>query len=108
MHLSANEIDVQFQYRYANQVSPDNAPVDWERTAVNFTPFWFKYPKAIRLVASGLINIKPLVTHRFNLEDAVAAFHVAADPSQGAIKVQIKDWRNTLYVVLREVFQIVV
>ncbi|KAJ3762233.1 L-arabinitol 4-dehydrogenase [Lentinula raphanica] len=68
MHLSANEIDVQFQYRYANQ-----------------------YPKAIRLIAGGLINVKPLVTHRFALEEAVAAFHVAADPAQGAIKVQIQD-----------------
>ncbi|TEB36567.1 L-arabinitol 4-dehydrogenase [Coprinellus micaceus] len=68
MHLSANEIDLQFQYRYANQ-----------------------YPKAIRLVAGGLINVKPLVTHRFPLEDGVSAFHVAADPSQGAIKVQILD-----------------
>lgn len=68
MHLSANEIDVSFQYRYANQ-----------------------YPKAIRLVAGGLINLKPLVTHRFALEEAVAAFHVAADPAQGAIKVQIQD-----------------
>ncbi|KAF8634563.1 hypothetical protein AX17_004153 [Amanita inopinata Kibby_2008] len=68
MHLSANEIDVQFQYRYANQ-----------------------YPKAIRLIAGGLINVKPLVTHRFQLEDAVNAFHVAADPAQGAIKVQILD-----------------
>lgn len=68
MHLSANEIDVSFQYRYAHQ-----------------------YPKAIRLVQAGLINLKPLVTHRFKLEDAVKAFHVAADPSQGAIKVQIQD-----------------
>ncbi|KAG1808716.1 chaperonin 10-like protein [Suillus subaureus] len=68
MHLSANEIDVSFQYRYANQ-----------------------YPKAIRLVAGGLIDLKPLVTHRFKLEEAVSAFHVAADPSQGAIKVQIQD-----------------
>ncbi|TFK61930.1 GroES-like protein [Pluteus cervinus] len=68
MHLSANEIDVSLQYRYANQ-----------------------YPKAIRLVAGGLINLKPLVTHRFSLEDAVAAFLVAADPTQGAIKVQICD-----------------
>lgn len=50
-----------------------------------------QYPKAIRLVAGGLINLKPLVTHRFKLEDAVSAFHVAADPSQGAIKVQITD-----------------
>ena len=68
MHLSANEIDVKFQYRYANQ-----------------------YPKAIRLIAGGLINLKPLVTHRFKLEEAVQAFHVAADPKQGAIKVQILD-----------------
>jgi len=68
MHLSTNEIDVKFQYRYANQ-----------------------YPKAIRLVAGGLINLKPLVTHRFKLEEAVQAFHVAADPKQGAIKVQILD-----------------
>jgi len=68
MHLSANEIDVSFQYRYANQ-----------------------YPKAIRLVAGGLINLKPLVTHRFKLDDAVSAFHIAADPTQGAIKVQIHD-----------------
>jgi L-iditol 2-dehydrogenase len=50
-----------------------------------------QYPKAIRLVAGGLVNLKPLVTHRFKLEDAVTAFHVAADPSQGAIKVQIQD-----------------
>ncbi|KIJ50699.1 hypothetical protein M422DRAFT_27260 [Sphaerobolus stellatus SS14] len=68
MHLSANEIDLQFQYRYCNQ-----------------------YPKAIRLVSSGLIDVKPLVTHRFKLEDAIKAFHIAADPSQGAIKVQILD-----------------
>ncbi|WVQ66014.1 uncharacterized protein L199_004192 [Kwoniella botswanensis] len=67
-YCSANEIDLQFQYRYANQ-----------------------YPKAIRLVSGGLINLKPLVTHRFPLEQAVKAFHVAADPKQGAIKVQITD-----------------
>ncbi|KAI6126404.1 chaperonin 10-like protein [Pisolithus croceorrhizus] len=68
MQLSANEIDVSFQYRYANQ-----------------------YPRAVRLVAGGLIDLKPLVTHRFRLEEAVEAFHVAADPAQGAIKVQIHD-----------------
>ncbi|KAF5338337.1 hypothetical protein D9611_012456 [Ephemerocybe angulata] len=68
MHLSANEIDLAFQYRYCNQ-----------------------YPKAVRLVAGGLINLKPLVTHRFSLEDAVSAFHTAADPRLGSIKVQILD-----------------
>ncbi len=35
--------------------------------------------------------MKPLVTHRFALEDAMDAFNVAADLTQGAIKVQIQD-----------------
>jgi hypothetical protein len=47
------------------------------------------YPKAIRLVSNGLIDLKTLVTHRFDLEDAVKAFHTAADPSSGAIKCQV-------------------
>ncbi|CED84470.1 l-arabinitol 4-dehydrogenase [Phaffia rhodozyma] len=68
MFLSAHEIDVKYQYRYCNQ-----------------------YPKAIRLVSSGLINLKSLVTHRFKLENAVEAFHTAADISSGAIKCQIID-----------------
>jgi L-iditol 2-dehydrogenase len=42
-------------------------------------------------VSGGLIDLKPLVTHRFALNDAVSAFNVAADPSSGAIKVQIVD-----------------
>lgn len=68
MHLSAHEIDLKYQYRYAEQ-----------------------YPKAIRLVAAGLIDVKPLVTHRFALEDALDAFEIAADYSKGSIKVQIVD-----------------
>jgi Zn-dependent alcohol dehydrogenase len=48
------------------------------------------YPKAIRLVSNGLIDLKTLVTHRFDLEDAVKAFHTAADPSSGAIKCQVR------------------
>lgn len=81
MHMSANEIDLKLQYRYASQ-----------------------YPKAIRkflllaqflirlltlcflmigLVEAGLINLKPLVTHRFTLENAVEAFETAVDISRG-------------------------
>ncbi|GAA5878913.1 hypothetical protein JCM8547_007551 [Rhodosporidiobolus lusitaniae] len=68
MFMSANEIDLKLQYRYANQ-----------------------YPKAIRLVEAGYINLKPLVTHRFTLETAIEAFETAVDVSRGAIKVQIHD-----------------
>lgn len=67
MRLSTREVDLQFQYRYCNT-----------------------WPKAIRLVKSGVIELGKLVTHRFQLEDAVEAFKTAADPKTGAIKVQIQ------------------
>lgn len=67
MRLSTREVDLQFQYRYANQ-----------------------WPKAIRLVKNGVIDLRRLVTHRFGIEEAVEAFKTAADPKTGAIKVQIQ------------------
>lgn len=67
MRLSVREVDLQFQYRYCNT-----------------------WPRAIRLVQSGVIDLKKLVTHRYQLEDAIEAFKTAADPKTGAIKVQIK------------------
>ncbi|OZJ01827.1 hypothetical protein BZG36_04794 [Bifiguratus adelaidae] len=47
------------------------------------------WPKAIRLLDSGALNIKQLVTHKFEFKDALKAFEVASDYSQGSIKVQI-------------------
>lgn len=35
------------------------------------------------LVEGGLIDLKPLVTHRFTLETAIEAFETAVDPSRG-------------------------
>ncbi|OTB05655.1 hypothetical protein M426DRAFT_319641 [Hypoxylon sp. CI-4A] len=67
MRCSTREVNFQFQYRYCNT-----------------------WPRAIRLVENGVIDLSRLVTHRFKLEDAVEAFHTAADPKTGAIKVQIK------------------
>lgn len=67
MRLSTREVDLQFQYRYCNT-----------------------WPRAIRLVQAGLIDMKKLATHRYALEDAVEAFETAADAKTGAIKVLIK------------------
>lgn len=67
-YMSSREIDLKFQYRYKDT-----------------------YPKAIGLVSSGLINLKPLVTHRFTLEEGEQAFQAASNPSAKAIKVQILD-----------------
>ncbi|KAJ5114369.1 Polyketide synthase enoylreductase [Penicillium alfredii] len=66
MRLSTQEIDLQYQYRYSNT-----------------------WPRAIRLVQNGVIDLRKLVTHRFALEDALKAFETAANPRTGAIKVQI-------------------
>ncbi|KAK2767943.1 L-arabinitol 4-dehydrogenase [Emmonsiellopsis sp. PD_33] len=66
MRVSTFEIDLQYQYRYCNT-----------------------WPRAIRLVQNGVIDMKKLVTHRFTLENALEAFKTAADPKTGAIKVQI-------------------
>ncbi|KAI1090191.1 GroES-like protein [Rostrohypoxylon terebratum] len=63
MRASTREIDVQLQYRYCNT-----------------------WPRAIRLVENGVIDLAKLVTHRFKLEDAIEAFNTAADPKTGAIK----------------------
>jgi L-iditol 2-dehydrogenase len=67
MRCSVREIDLKFQYRYSNT-----------------------WPRAIRLLKSGLIDLKPLVTHRYKLDEAIEAFKTAGDPKTGAIKVQIQ------------------
>lgn len=41
------------------------------------------------MVASGQVNVKPLVTHKFKIEETVKAFETAFDSSSGAIKVMI-------------------
>lgn len=69
MRASVREVDIQLQYRYSNT-----------------------WPRAIRLVESGVIDLSRLVTHRFPLEDALKAFETSADPKSGAIKVQIQSF----------------
>lgn len=68
MHMSAKEIDLKFQYRYHDI-----------------------YPKAISLASAGIVDLKPLVSHRYNLEDGIKAFETASNPGAKAIKVQILD-----------------
>ena len=47
------------------------------------------YPRAIALISSGILDIKHLITHKFEFNDALKAFDTVADPSTGALKVQI-------------------
>ncbi|KAL2060145.1 hypothetical protein VTL71DRAFT_9967 [Oculimacula yallundae] len=68
MHLSLAEIDLKFINRYHHS-----------------------WPYAIRLLSSGYIDLKPLITHTFALEEAVRALETAADRTQRAIKIHILD-----------------
>jgi len=48
------------------------------------------FPRVIELVSGGQVKVEPLITHRFDLSDAVAAFEVACNKSKtGAVKVII-------------------
>ncbi|KAL3448290.1 L-Arabinitol 4-dehydrogenase [Aspergillus insuetus] len=67
MRMSAQEVELQFQQRYVNM-----------------------WPRAIRVLGSGMVDLSKLVTHEFDLEDAREAFQTAADPARGAIKVLIR------------------
>ena len=50
------------------------------------------WPMAIAMLASGKVNVKPLVTHRFPLEQAVHAFETTR---QGlGVKVMLKCDKN--------------
>ena len=47
------------------------------------------YPKAISMVAAGMVDLKPLVSHRFALENVKRAFDTARNPACEAMKIII-------------------
>jgi 2-desacetyl-2-hydroxyethyl bacteriochlorophyllide A dehydrogenase len=48
-----------------------------------------QYERSLELVRSGRIDLAPMVTHRFGLDDVAEAFATAASKSDGAIKVVV-------------------
>lgn len=59
-----------------------------------FYSFYHSYPIALQLVASGKVDVKPLVTHRFFLEQSRDAFATSCSGQDGAIKVIIQCFKN--------------
>lgn len=45
----------------------------------------------MRLLAHGVLDLKPLVTHRYPLEKADEALKASADRTTGSIKIHIED-----------------
>jgi D-xylulose reductase len=48
------------------------------------------FPRCIRMLSSGLINVRPLITKKYIFDDSVEAFNVAADSRPENIKIQIE------------------
>lgn len=48
------------------------------------------FPRCIAMLASGKIDVKPLITKTFRFQDSVAAFDYAAQPPPGTAKIQIE------------------
>ncbi|GBO29194.1 Sorbitol dehydrogenase [Araneus ventricosus] len=47
------------------------------------------FPIALELVSSGAIDVKPLISHHFSLEEIQKAFETVTSSTSGAIKVLI-------------------
>ena len=48
------------------------------------------YPRALALMESGKINVKPLITERYKFEESIEAFEYAANPKPTTVKVVIE------------------
>ncbi|WP_131118640.1 NAD(P)-dependent alcohol dehydrogenase [Lichenihabitans psoromatis] len=48
------------------------------------------FDRALAMIASGKVDLKPLITHTYNFEDSVAAFDRAAEGRPDDVKLQIK------------------
>ena len=48
------------------------------------------FPRCVGMLASGAIDVKPLITRKFAFEESVHAFEVAASAPKGDVKMQIE------------------
>lgn len=48
------------------------------------------FPRCVAMLASGAIDVKPLITRTFGFDDSVHAFEVAASAPKGDVKMQIE------------------
>lgn len=47
------------------------------------------YPRALNLLGSGKLDVKPLITEVYDFKDSIKAFEYAAKPAPTSVKVQI-------------------
>ena len=73
-----------------DELKPLLQAIQFEGTIARYDNVW---EEAIRLVASGGVNLQPLISRVFPLHEASQAFFLASDKAQ-ALKVQIQIGNN--------------
>ena len=48
------------------------------------------FPRCVGMLASGAIDVKPLITRKFDFNDSVRAFEIAASAPVADVKMQIE------------------
>lgn len=48
------------------------------------------FPRCVAMLASGAIDVKPLITRTFGFDESVRAFEIAASTPKGEVKMQIE------------------
>lgn len=90
MHMSLAEVSwITSHIIVIVQTVADHQPEQIDLKFIN--RYHHSWPYAIRLLQSGYINLKPLVTHTFTLDECVNALETAADRTKNAVKIHILD-----------------
>ncbi|MEO1019150.1 MAG: zinc-binding dehydrogenase, partial [Pseudomonadota bacterium] len=48
------------------------------------------FPRCIAMLASGAVDVAPLITETYAFDESIEAFEFAAEPTPGSVKVQIE------------------
>ncbi|XP_044735411.1 sorbitol dehydrogenase-like [Chrysoperla carnea] len=76
--LAADEVKIPMAYALSREI-----------TILGVFRYCNDYPLALDIVASGKVNVKPLITHHYTLEETLEAFETARTGRGNAIKVMI-------------------
>ena len=60
-----------------------------EARVENIFRYAHAFPHCVAMIASGAIDVKPLITRTFDFKDSVQAFRIAASAPPGDVKMQI-------------------
>jgi D-xylulose reductase len=74
-----------------NPISYDaGAAMVREARVENIFRYAHVFPRCVAMLSSGAIDVKPLLTRKFEFNDSVRAFEIAASAPKGDVKMQIE------------------